>query len=589
MLKLISRNAINKNKIIFRLYTTTTTTINSSNNGSTIREWKKPNLENSYDTGIMVKNSLFKNGNVPFLISNCNEKNQRPISWYTCGPTVYSSSHIGHARNYMTVDIIQRILINYFRLNIIHVMGLTDIDDKIINKSKQELISASELSKKFEQEFFEDLKSLNIKPPMFTTRVSEHIDEIIKYIEKIKENQLTYESTKSVIFDVNKFGIDRYCSLRAANQQIKSDDTLLEKDKKSSQDFVLWKAYNENIDIDGTGNPVCWNSPFGKGRPGWHIECSAMIDSIFKNHLDVHSGGVDLEFPHHQNEIAQCEGHSHYFQGSGSSDSAEPTQWANYFFHIGHLILNNEKMSKSLGNVITIRDFLSRYSANTLRWICLIHKYNDPLSFSDETLQLCISKEIKFLNWFKIVRSKLKLEQTSVNKVKKTFNNSIELLNQLSETKYLIEKDLKDDFNTPSVIKRLELLMKQTNESIASIDTDLLFSVQDYVESILNIFGLEVNSEISDHNKTDESNQFLMEKLLDFRSDVKNLAKNEKSLDQIKSKIYQITDQLRSDCQSEISLRISDIPDKGTNKPYTVDWLDKNHIQLLNIKKQSKK
>ncbi|KAN0036533.1 hypothetical protein ACTFIV_001831 [Dictyostelium citrinum] len=578
MFKLISRNSINKNKIIiFKSYTTTSTTTSSSN-GSTIREWRKPSLDNSYDTGIMVKNSLYKNGNVPFLVSNCNEKNQRPISWYTCGPTVYSSSHIGHARNYMTVDIIQRILVNYFRLSIIHVMGLTDIDDKIINKSKQELVSASELSKKFEQEFFEDLKSLNIKSPMFTTRVSEHIDEIIKYIEKIKENQLTYESTKSVIFDVNKFGIDRYSSLRAANQQIKSDDTLLEKDKKSSQDFVLWKAYNENIDIDGTGNQVCWDSPFGKGRPGWHIECSAMIDSIFKSHLDVHSGGVDLEFPHHQNEIAQCEGHSH---------SQGETQWANYFFHIGHLILNNEKMSKSLGNVITIRDFLSRYSANTLRWICLIHKYNDPLSFSDETLQLCVSKEIKFLNWFKIVRSKLKLEQTSVNKVKKTFKDSIELLNQLSETKYLVEKDLKDDFNTPSVIKRLELLMKQTNESINSIDTDLLFNVQDYVESMLNIFGLEF-SENSD-NLVDNSNEYLLGKLLDFRSDVKNLAKNEQSLDQIKSKIYQITDQVRSDCQSEISLRISDIPDKGTNKPYTIDWLDKNHIQLLNIKKQSKK
>ncbi|KAK5578097.1 hypothetical protein RB653_003050 [Dictyostelium firmibasis] len=581
MLKLMLRNEINKYKIV-RLYSTT----------PKIREWKQPSLCDSYDTGIMVKNSLYKYGMAPFLISNSSEKNQRPISWYTCGPTVYSSSHIGHARNYITVDIIQRILVDYFRLNIVHVMGITDVDDKIINKSKQELISANELSRKFEQEFFEDLKSLNIKPPMFTTRVSEHIDEIIKYIQKIKENQLTYESTKSVIFDVNKFGIDRYCSLRAANQQIKSDDTLLEKDKKSIEDFVLWKAYNENIDIDGTGRPVSWDSPFGEGRPGWHIECSAMIDSIFKSHLDVHSGGVDLQFPHHQNEIAQCEGHSHY--------PGDATQWTDYFFHIGHLHLNSEKMSKSLGNVISIRDFLSRYPANTLRWVCLVHKYYDPVNFSEDVLQLCIDKEIKFLNWFIFIRSKLKKELTSVDKIKKQYKNSIELLNQLNETKYLVEKDLRDSFNTPSVIKRLELLMKQTTESINSVDTDLIFNVQDYIESILNMLGFDfsennnnINNNNSSNNNINDTNTFLLETLLDLRSDLKDLIKeipkNDKSLDNIKSKIYQLVDQVRDSCKSEISLRITDIQCDSTKKSYTIDWLDKNHIQLLNSRKPPNK
>ncbi|EGC32916.1 hypothetical protein DICPUDRAFT_155084 [Dictyostelium purpureum] len=584
MIRLIKNNVnkliVNNNNIIsIRLYSTTT--ISPSSNITNKRKWEMPKIETSYDTGIQVKNSLANHQKVPLLISNSNIKNQRPISWYTCGPTVYSSSHIGHARNYVTVDIIQRILQDYFRLNIIHVMGMTDIDDKILIKSREKQISASELSRIYEKEFIEDLKSLNIKPPMFTTRVSEHMGEIINYIEKIRDNNLTYESTKSIFFNVEKFGFDRYSTLRAINEHGESKD-LVDDTKKSNQDFVLWKSFNKDLDYDGKNEAVGWESPFGKGRPGWHIECSAMINSIFGNHLDVHSGGIDLEFPHHQNEIAQCEGHHSECNKDGSY------QWANYFLHVGHLHLKNVKMSKSLNNVITIRDFLDKYTPNTLRWLCLIHRYTDPLVYSDETLKLCVEKELLFINWFKFVQNKLDEELVSVDKVKKTFNDSAALLEQLSNTKLKVEKDLANDFDTPAVVESLQSLMKQTRESIDTIDTDLLYNIQDYIKSILNVFGLDV-SNLSNlpTNVGDNTNEFLLETLMDLRSDLKKLLKDvpnsqDPSFKEIKSKLYKITDQVRDKCLSEINLKVSD--NANNDKPYTLEWLDKNQMQLLNIK-----
>ncbi|KAF2077860.1 hypothetical protein CYY_000822 [Polysphondylium violaceum] len=556
----------------------TTSTINLDKDIENNNKWKIPN---GFNTGIMVKNSLIKHKKVPLITEN-----KKNITWYTCGPTVYSNTHIGHARNYMSVDIIQRILTNYFGINITHVMGMTDVDDKIINKSIQEKSTIDEISRKYEYEFINDMKLLGIKPPLFTTRVSEHINDIIEYIGKIQDNQLTYQSGKSVLFDVGKFGFARYNILRENNVNTISDDNLMDKNKKSLEDFVLWKAYNEKTDIDGNGNPVYWDSPFGKGRPGWHIECSAMINSIFKDKLDIHSGGIDLEFPHHQNEIAQCEGHH--------STCKDPEyQWANYFLHIGHLSIQGQKMSKSLKNFIKIEEFLEKYSASQMRWLCLLHKYNDPLSFSEETMNRCIEKELKFLNWFKLINIKIQEKEKEFNiSIKRKYKETRQLFEYFNLTKTLVENDLLNDFDTPNAIERLYLLTKKTNEYIDIIDTDLLYHIKDYIDNTLNIFGINCNSIVAveksgENHDTEKKQEFLIDQLMNVRLELKKIVKESELSKSTKSSLYKISDQIRDNSLNEIGLRIIDQPSE--TKPYTLEWLDKHHLQLIKQQQKNKK
>ena len=228
-----------------------------------------------------------------------------------CGPTVYDHSHMGHARTYIGFDVIHRILTDYFGYNVFQAMNITDIDDKIINKSIDTGIEFNEISRKWETEFFKDCNELNIRPPNVITRVSEFVPEIIDFIKKIIENGYAYEANGSVYFNVPKFSCadgHTYAKLEPTNiseeEILKAEGALTSADvladKKDKRDFALWKKTKE-------GEPA-WESPWGLGRPGWHIECSAMVHAIFDEYpIDVHSGGMDLKFPHHDNEICQSE------------------------------------------------------------------------------------------------------------------------------------------------------------------------------------------------------------------------------------------------------------------------------------------
>lgn len=301
------------------------------------------------------------------------------ISWYSCGPTVYDSAHLGHARTYVTLDAIRRALEGMLAsqhgdfTTLFYAMGITDIDDKIINRSVEKGLLPAQLARFYEAEFMEDMASLNVKPPTAILRVSEHIEEIQAYISRLLENGLAYISDvdKSVYMSVPSLG-QHYGKLAPSYVREKVDNAtareILDSEtagsfvpgvKRDPRDFALWKTQSPagNNSPGGTGTSTTgpgwdWDSPWGRGRPGWHIECSAMTRSLFGGGLDIHSGGVDLMFPHHCNEIAQADG----WMGTEACDHGY--EWVRIWLHTGHLHIQGAKMSKSMKNFITVRDML---------------------------------------------------------------------------------------------------------------------------------------------------------------------------------------------------------------------------------------
>ena len=371
-------------------------------------------------------------------------RDESRVIWYQCGPTVYSDSHIGHARTYISLDIIHRIMRNYLGYNLIVCQNITDIDDKIINKSNVANIPFQDLARKYENEFFEDMEKLGVNYPDILTRVSEYIPEILDYISKIINKGFAYELNGSVYFDTERFKLagNIYGKLvpeQCGNSELlkEGEGSLIIQDKKRSEsDFVLWKkTKNENSE-------PFWESPWGRGRPGWHIECSVMSHSAFENisegYLDIHAGGVDLKFPHHENEEAQ------------SSAYLGCCKWTNYWLHTGHLNIKGMKMSKSLKNFITIREALKEYTPRQLRLCFVMHKYNSTMDYSEEVMINAVNIEKIFNDFFKniqvILRNKINNKRQYIDKKEN------ELLKHFENIKIKIHTSIVDDFDTPKCI-----------------------------------------------------------------------------------------------------------------------------------------
>ena len=301
--------------------------------------------------------------------SNNNDK----VMMYVCGPTVYDLLHIGNFRGPIFFNFLRNWLEN-IGYSVTYVYNYTDIDDKIINKSKEEKISTKDISEKYISEFELDYDSLKIKKPNFTPRCTEHIDDIISFIADLINDGFAYESNKSVFFSIEKF--KKYGKLSGKN----IDDLLaghrvdVNTDKNNPMDFVLWKP-SEKEDPG-------WDSPWGFGRPGWHIECSAMSDKILGQNIDIHGGGIDLLFPHHENEIAQ-------------SESRSSSTFSNFWVHNNLINFDNQKMSKSIGNIIKGRDFIKEYNAEILKFIILSVHYRSVLNFNKKMINQSIINLIK--------------------------------------------------------------------------------------------------------------------------------------------------------------------------------------------------
>lgn len=308
----------------------------------------------------------------------------KKVTMYTCGPTVYDHAHVGNFRAFLTYDVLKRAL-NYFGLNVNHVCNLTDIDDKIIARCDRENISLEELTNKYADLFHEDLKLLNIVPARLYPRATQHIDEMVQMILDLEKNDLAYQSEEgSWYFNVqNKEGYgQQLVNLDVANMKQKASGTAgamrgaetdadeYDADKVGLQDFALWKAYKPNFDRDD----ATWDTKLGKGRPGWHLECSAMAKKYLGETIDIHCGGIDLKFPHHENEIAQSEG-------------ANNKKFCSCWLHNGFVNIGDEKMSKSKGNFLTLRTACPKPDdIRAYRYLVVSSQYRNPLSFTQEAM-----------------------------------------------------------------------------------------------------------------------------------------------------------------------------------------------------------
>ena len=295
--------------------------------------------------------------------------NPPEVRMYTCGPTVYHYVHIGNFRTFMFQDILRRFLV-YRGYRLIHVMNITDVEDKIIANARREGVSIGDYTSRYERAFLDDMEALRIQRPEVMPRATEHIDEMLRLVEELRERGLTYQSEGSTYFRINQFhGYGKLSGFDLSQQEVVVEGHIDEDEysKENPRDFVLWKSHREG--------EACWPSSFGPGRPGWHLECSAMSMKYLGESFDIHCGGVDLVFPHHENEIAQSEG-------------ATGRPFVRFWVHGAHLIVEGQKMSKSLGNFFTLRDLLEKgCNPVALRYLLLSVHYRKQLNFTFEGVE----------------------------------------------------------------------------------------------------------------------------------------------------------------------------------------------------------
>lgn len=607
----------------------------------------------------------------------------RRVNWYTCGPTVYDSAHLGHARCYVTMDIIRRLMTDYFKYDVFYVMNITDLDDKIIIRSRRNYLLKqysekasdptqvatdiesgfhSSLEKQrakvseaqrnleestktgkyvednkvaleeeqaklnliqseydaykkvvessangnatdrikallaagkgplseyldsahgdsvtdhsifkkhaqyFEREFLQDMRELGVRDADAITRVTEYVDKIIAYVQGIMSNGFAYESQGSVYFDTAAFTqagfhyakLNPWCvgntTLTAGGEGALSVGDA--SGKKNGMDFALWKKSKK-------GEPH-WPSPWGEGRPGWHIECSAMASDLLGTSFDVHSGGVDLRFPHHDNEIAQSEGHSRC------------KQWVNHFWHAGHLNIAGLKMSKSLKNFITIRDVLRRYSGRTVRFLFLMTPWHSTMNFSDDALKAASTREKEVSEFFSnndvALRAREKQVAARGEDAPEMWSDADRALHaKLREAKSSVHQALCDNFDYPRALQLISDLITETNKyrsaESATFKVVLLNQIGRYVENMMRVFGVIPDSELGlgDHAASAAAaggSQLasVLDALCSFRDAVREAARANKGQGGTSAaEMLALCDKLRDETMLELGVRMEDV------------------------------
>ena len=429
---------------------------------------------------------------------------------YTCGPTVYNYAHIGNARPPIVSDILVRLL-RYLYPRVTYVSNITDIDDKIINSAIEQDIPISELTKKYEKIYNDNLIELGVSPPDIQPRATDHIAEMIKQVEALIDNGHAYEAEGHVLYSVNTFSNYGSLSGRDKEEQIAGSRVEVAPYKNDPADFILWKPSNK----DQPG----WSSPWGFGRPGWHLECSAMSEKTLGVPFDIHSGGQDLIFPHHENEIAQCCG-----VHKKTNDTAS---YARYWIHNGMLKFDGDKMSKSLGNIRFINDLINDHKGETLRMVLLSTHYRQPLNWSSKTIEQA--------------QKNLDRLYRSIRKVDASLDR-----NQVEPSKYIVDA-LCDDLNTPEALGQLNILVN----SLKDANEDQKVGIMSIIYSSARILGILQHAPddwLGYSKASDGLDLDLIERLIEKRNNCRS-ERNFKRADEIR-------DELKS-----IGIDIEDTPD----------------------------
>jgi len=424
------------------------------------------------------------------------------VKMYVCGPTVYNYIHIGNARPFIMFDTLRRYL-QYKGYDVTFVQNFTDVDDKIIKRGHEEGISPEDVANKYIDEYFVDADGLGIKRADVHPRVTDNIEQIIEFVKDLEDKGYAYEVNGDVYFDTKKF--EGYGKLSKQNQDELEAGARIEvnSQKRHPMDFVLWKSKKE-------GEPG-WNSPWGEGRPGWHIECSVMSSRYLGETIDIHAGGQDLAFPHHENEIAQSEARS------GKT-------FSNYWVHNGYININNEKMSKSKGNFFTVRDISKQYDLEIVRFFMLSAHYRNPVNFSDEMLNQAKAGLERLYN------AKEKLEFTISNLSESSMKDcEKELVNELESYKTKFINAMEDDLNTADAVSAIFELSKfintNVNEESSSEFAKMCLDKFNELTEVLNIVNKK-NDDILDKD---------IEELIQKRADAK------------KNKDFKLADDIRQE------------------------------------------
>jgi cysteinyl-tRNA synthetase len=420
------------------------------------------------------------------------------VKIYVCGVTVYDDIHMGHARSMIVFDMVVKYL-RYSGYEVTHITNFTDVDDKIINRASEAGISPLELSAGYIEEYFRDSESLGIGKADMYPKASESMDDIISMVREIMDNGFAYEAEDgSVYFSVRKVKDYGRLTHRSLDDMESSGRIAEDPMKRDQMDFAIWKSAKPG--------EISWDSPWGKGRPGWHIECSAMIRSHLGDRIDIHGGGNDLIFPHHENEILQTE-----------ACTGEPL--ANYWMHNGMLQVKGEKMSKSLGNFFRVKEVASKYDPQTIRFYFLNTHYMSPLIYSEDALAEASVSLKRLVNNYRDLQSRAKAGAAGSDMGEET-----------EEARISFRESLDDDFNSRGAIEALFVLAKKTNKAMAdnTLSSEGAERVLSFLREADGILGIYPSEELSD-----DALDKVMQILISVRGELR------------KSKQYKLADDIR--------------------------------------------
>eukprot|EP00546_Thalassionema_frauenfeldii_P012192 CAMPEP_0178920990 /NCGR_PEP_ID=MMETSP0786-20121207/15307_1 /TAXON_ID=186022 /ORGANISM="Thalassionema frauenfeldii, Strain CCMP 1798" /LENGTH=501 /DNA_ID=CAMNT_0020595109 /DNA_START=177 /DNA_END=1682 /DNA_ORIENTATION=+ len=447
------------------------------------------------------------------------------VKMYTCGPTVYDSAHVGNFRAFLTYDVLKRTL-QYFGWDVDHICNLTDVDDKIILRCERDNISVADLTQMCEQAFLDDLKALNIVPARVYPRATQHIDDMVEIIQMLEKNNLAYQTSDGSWYfstendkNYGKNLVNLNVDDMESQERTNAEDDL---GKRNQQDFCLWKSFKEGSDRED----ATWDTPIGRGRPGWHLECSAMSRVFLGDTIDVHCGGIDLKFPHHENEIAQSEG-------------ATGKPFCNCWVHNGFVNINDEKMSKSLGNFLTLRTACPRPDdVRAYRYLVVSSLYRSPLNFTDQAMKAA-KKALK-----RIDTLRQQLRDAKGNEHTKNDDGSELASVFVPRELNNFETALLDDLSMPRAAASLFALIKAGEKEFKKTDEDIDFvglnAIDDALTKMDKVFGIFYEVPLSDEEKAEKANALIVpDEVMDLvhqRQQAKE-AKNWDVADDIRQKI----------------------------------------------------